>query len=132
MAILLDTAFDPGDFDPGKTYDYIEIDGFHPDKGSKTIRITIKYLDQDENDGKVRPQLNDFVIQNNPKAGTTAFDDFKAKLPIAKTGGVFTVVAGDTLSFGEPVWDDFLIYLYNYIKDNHPIYEGQVTILAHE
>jgi hypothetical protein len=71
--IRLTTPFDPGDFDPGRSYTHVAITSHAVWPTFIELRVVRGYLDPEFVAGKLEETL--VTIRDNPRAGTTAFTD---------------------------------------------------------
>lgn len=108
MPILLTTAFDPGDLDPGKSYTHVKIVHLEHDVGGGSIRMICKrgYLDGgDFVPGAVSPTMV-HQVQDQPSLEPPGTDYTSLVSE--------TVVSGDV---GGLVYDVNAQHLYQYLLD---------------
>ena len=99
MPILLTTPFDPGAFDPGKTYPRAQIIQFTVSPENEDIRVVVDFGDVDDGEwvsGAAREKLNHILIQ----------------------GADYTAIVADTPEEGETTYDAVKRALYDYLVDN--------------
>ena len=99
MPISLTTPWNPGNFDPGKTYVRAKITHFVVSTESEVIRVTVDFGD----------------VVNGEWVSGAAPDKEKS---IVIRGADYTAVVADTPQEGETTYDAIKRALYTYLTDN--------------
>jgi len=82
MPIALQTAYNPGDLDPGKTYDHVELSAFGVEIFARSIYFEFchGYIDAQGSFAKGLKEPVRFYVQDKPRAGTTDYTDMMAEI----------------------------------------------------